>query len=74
SAVEATKTLTSTDGKFRYAGMDFNFNSDIQNDNAEFSIVNNSLSFQIGPNTNQSVNIDVPQLNTVELGIESIDV
>ena len=40
----------------------------------KFSITNNALAFQIGPNTNQNVMIDVPRLDIVTLGIEEIDV
>ncbi|QKS70995.1 flagellin [Paenalkalicoccus suaedae] len=40
----------------------------------EFSVINNALAFQIGPNTNQNVMIDVPELNIVELGIDQIRV
>ena len=40
----------------------------------KFSITNNALAFQIGPNTNQNVMIDVPRLDIVTLGIEDIDV
>lgn len=40
----------------------------------QFALINNSLAFQIGPNTNQNVMIDIPQLDTVRLGIENIDV
>lgn len=39
-----------------------------------FAITNNALAFQIGPNTNQNVMIDVPRLDVVTLGIENIDV
>lgn len=40
----------------------------------KFSITNNALAFQIGPNTNQNVMIDVPRLDIVTLGIEEINV
>ncbi|MFA9556020.1 flagellin [Evansella sp. AB-rgal1] len=40
----------------------------------EFSVTNNSLAFQIGPNTNQNVMIDIPKMDTVELGIEELNV
>ncbi|WP_245741837.1 flagellin [Anaerobacillus arseniciselenatis] len=40
----------------------------------EFALINNALAFQIGPNTNQNVMIDIPQLDTVRLGIENVDV
>ncbi len=40
----------------------------------KFSVTNNALAFQIGPNTNQNVMIDVPRLDIVTLGIEEIDV
>lgn len=40
----------------------------------QFALINNALAFQIGPNTNQNVMIDIPQLDTVRLGIEKVDV
>ncbi|MGO4887008.1 flagellin [Anaerobacillus sp. MEB173] len=73
-AVSATKTLTSRNGVIEYAGMNFTFASNIKEDNSEFNIINNALAFQIGPNTNQNVMIDVPELNTVRLGIEDVRV
>lgn len=46
----------------------------LTNQDTKFSITNNALAFQIGPNTNQNVMIDVPRLDIVTLGIEEIDV
>ncbi|ARK29431.1 flagellin [Halalkalibacter krulwichiae] len=50
--------------------MTFTFDSSTKAGKAEFSVINNALAFQIGPNTNQNVMIDVAELNTVRLGIE----
>lgn len=44
------------------------------NPTTQFALINNALAFQIGPNTNQNVMIDIPQLDTVRLGIEKVDV
>ncbi len=57
-----------------HGGVEFKFNSNIANANTEFSIINNALAFQIGPNTNQNVMIDVDELNTVRLGIDEVRV
>lgn len=46
----------------------------VQNPTTQFALINNALAFQIGPNTNQNVMIDIPQLDTVRLGIEKVDV
>ncbi|MEB1806487.1 MAG: flagellin [Bacillaceae bacterium] len=40
----------------------------------DFNVTNNALAFQIGPNTNQQVMIDIPRMDVVTLGIETIDV
>ncbi|MDZ5471948.1 flagellin [Bacillus sp. 31A1R] len=72
--VDFRKTVTTVNGKVVHGGAEFSFNSSLKQGFSEFSVTNNSLAFQIGPNTNQNVNIDVPQLNTVELGVEHIDV
>ena len=41
---------------------------------SEFHLNQQSTSFQIGANTNQTVFIDVPELSTVKLGIDGISV
>ncbi len=41
---------------------------------SQFDLTNKALTFQIGANTSQTVNIDVPQLSTVKLGIDGISV
>ena len=41
---------------------------------SQFTLTNKALAFQIGANTSQSVNIDVPELSTVKLGIDGISV
>ncbi|WP_373558568.1 flagellin [Bacillus sp. FJAT-45350] len=78
--MEFNKEITSRNGVIRHGGFEFNFDSNIQPSNAtggnttEFALINNALAFQIGPNTNQNVMIDIPQLDTVRLGIERVDV
>lgn len=68
------KTLTTTDGVFEHGGARYTYQTNITAGNTDFNIVNNALAFQIGPNTNQNVMIDVAELSTVRLGIESLKV
>ncbi|WP_319003517.1 flagellin N-terminal helical domain-containing protein [Bacillus shivajii] len=72
--VAFSKTLTTVNGKIEHGGVEFTFNSDIREGKSEYSVINNALSFQIGPNTNQNVMIDVSELNTVRLGIDEVSV
>ncbi|TWI57877.1 flagellin [Halalkalibacter nanhaiisediminis] len=74
NAIAFSKTIRTVNGVMEHGGVEFKFNSDITNNNSEFSIINNALAFQIGPNTNQNVMIDVDELNTVRLGIDQIRV
>ncbi|WP_227935026.1 flagellin N-terminal helical domain-containing protein [Alkalihalobacillus deserti] len=75
---EFDKEITTRNGVIRHGGLEFKFDSSIKVSDAtnktEFALINNALAFQIGPNTNQNVMIDIPQLDTVRLGIEKIDV
>lgn len=77
---EFNKEITTRNGVVRHGGLEFTFDSSIQTSDAatgnttQFALINNALAFQIGPNTNQNVMIDIPQLDTVRLGIENIDV
>lgn len=68
------KTYTTNNGKVVHGGIEFSFLSDLKQGATEFSLTNNALAFQIGPNTNQNVMIDIPQMNVVRLGIEDISV
>lgn len=72
--VAFNKVLTTVNGRLEHGGVEFNFNSNINNGTSEFSIINNALAFQIGPNTNQNVMIDVDELNTVRLNIDEVRV
>lgn len=72
--VTAEKTMTTRNGVIRHGGMEFKFNNEIDNAETTFSVTNNSLAFQIGPNTNQQVMIDIPRMDVVTLGIENVDV
>ncbi|WP_078552967.1 flagellin [Bacillus alkalicellulosilyticus] len=73
--ISAERTLTSTRGRIVHAGIEYNFASNIPtNGSLTFQTTNNALSFQIGANTNQSVMIDIPQMDIVELGVESVNV
>lgn len=70
----ATRTYITNNGVLRHGGVEFEYRSDLKVGLTEFELTNNALAFQIGPNTDQSVMIDIPQMNIVELGIESIKV
>ncbi|MBU9714717.1 flagellin [Evansella tamaricis] len=83
--ITAGKTMTTKNGIVRHGGIEFQFHNDMKDtmeDSGEtvdraistFSITNNSLAFQIGPNTNQQVMIDIPRMDIVTLGIEEVDV
>ncbi|MED4082888.1 flagellin [Halalkalibacterium halodurans] len=72
--IQASRTLTSNNGMFRHGGVEYNFYNNIEEGNLEFTITNNALSFQIGPNTNQNVMIDIPKMDVVTLGIEEVSV
>ncbi|ADH99740.1 flagellin N-terminal helical domain-containing protein [Salisediminibacterium selenitireducens] len=78
--VRATETLTSKNGVIRHGGVEYQFDSSVlvtdtdDEDGEEFRITNNALAFQIGPNTNQDVMIDIPRMDVVTLGIPDISV
>ncbi|WP_096434751.1 flagellin [Alteribacter populi] len=77
--ITSNKEITTQNGRIRHEGFEFHFNNDfeasgVDDDLTEFVITNNALAFQIGPNTDQNVMIDIPQMDTVELGVEEIDV
>lgn len=73
--IKAPRTLTSTNGVFKHGGIEYQFNTSIaEGEELEFTITNNALSFQIGPNTNQNVMIDIPKMDVVTLGIENVSV
>ncbi|KMK76042.1 flagellin [Alkalihalobacillus pseudalcaliphilus] len=72
--VQAAREVTSVNGKFKHGGIDYQFKSNINEDSLNFTVTNNALSFQIGPNTNQNVMIDIPQMDVVTLGIEGVNV
>lgn len=68
------KTVTTRDGKVTHGGLEMTFDSTVKAGSSAFDLTNKSLTFQIGANTNQSLNIDVPQLSTVKLGIDGLNV
>lgn len=72
--IAAEKTMITNEGIVRHGGIEFQFDNEIADEATQFSLTNNALAFQIGPNTNQNVMIDVPRLDIVTLGIEEIDV
>ncbi|ERN54887.1 flagellin [Alkalihalophilus marmarensis] len=72
--IQAERKLVSNNGLFKHGGIEYQFNTSIKEGEMDFNITNNALSFQIGPNTNQNVMIDIPRMDIVTLGIENIDV
>ena len=69
-----SKELTTVNGKIQHGGLELTFGTNIAYGTTKFDLTNKALVFQIGANTNQNVNIDVPQLSTVKLGIDKISV
>ncbi|MFC4738045.1 flagellin [Bacillus daqingensis] len=75
--VRAEKTVTTVNGEFRYEGIHYPVGASVlaaEQPAQEFSLSNNALAFQIGPNTGQEVLIDIPKMDTVTLGITDISV
>nr|WP_281186681.1 flagellin [Bacillus solimangrovi] len=68
------KEITTRNGVIQHGGLEIEFGLNVREGESQFDLTNKSLAFQIGANTGQNVNIDVPQLSTVKLGIEDIDV
>lgn len=68
------KELTTRNGIIKHGGLEMEFGANARKGSSEFDLTNKALGFQIGANTNQTVNIDVPQLSTVKLGIDEINV
>ncbi|GAF66304.1 flagellin [Bacillus sp. TS-2] len=74
NTIHAARELTSVNGKFKHGGVEYQFMNNIDEGTMDFTITNNALSFQIGPNTNQNVMIDIPRMDVVTLGIEGTNV
>ncbi|HHW35997.1 MAG TPA: flagellin [Bacillales bacterium] len=74
TAITFSKDLTTVNGKIQHGGLELTFGTNIACGTTKFDLTNKALIFQIGANTNQNVNIDVPQLSTVKLGIDKISV
>lgn len=68
------KEITTANGKLTHGGLEMEFGANIKQGASQFDLTNKALAFQIGANTNQNVMIDVPQLSTVKLGIDEINV
>ncbi|URM33447.1 flagellin [Cytobacillus firmus] len=69
-----TKEITTQNGVLTHGGLEMKFGTDAKNGTSQFDLTNKALAFQIGANTNQGLQIDVPQLSTVKLGINNISV
>ena len=68
------KELTTNNGVLQHGGLELTFGANARKGASQFDLTNKALTFQIGANTNQTVNIDIPQLSTVKLGIDGISV
>ncbi|UOE95970.1 flagellin [Alkalihalobacillus sp. LMS39] len=73
-AISTTANITTTKGRIIHEGIEYQFGSNVSTGNVEFSITNNSLSFQIGANTNQNVMIDIPAMDSQKLGVDKVKV
>lgn len=74
TAITFPKELTTMNGKVTHGGLEMEFGVNVKMGASQFDLTNKALAFQIGANTNQNVMIDVPQLSTVKLGIDEINV
>ncbi len=74
TAITFPKELKTMNGKVTHGGLELEFGANVKKGESRFDITNKALAFQIGANTNQNVMIDVPELSTVKLGIEEINV
>ncbi|NJP38805.1 flagellin [Alkalicoccus luteus] len=75
--VRAEKEVTTINGEFRYEGIHYPAGASLLTNGAasqSFTLSNNALAFQIGPNTGQEVMIDIPKMDTVTLGITNVSV
>ncbi|MGP7818539.1 flagellin N-terminal helical domain-containing protein [Niallia sp. 01092] len=68
------KELTTRNGIITHGGLELEFGANAKQGASQFDLTNKALTFQIGANTNQNVQIDVPQLSTVKLGIDGLNV
>lgn len=69
-----SKEIATRNGVLQHGGLDLTFGANAIRGTSAFDLTNKALAFQIGANTNQNVMIDVPQLSTVKLGIDEINV
>ena len=74
TAVTFKKELTTRNGMINHGGLEMEFGVNVKEGDSQFDLTNKALTFQIGANTSQTVNIDVPELSTVKLGINGISV
>ncbi|WP_026700227.1 flagellin N-terminal helical domain-containing protein [Salibacterium aidingense] len=72
--VETISDFDTKNGKVSIGGLEIPFDSDIDNGTTNFEVTNNALAFQIGPNSDQQVMVDIPELDSEELGIADVDV
>lgn len=69
-----SKEILTANGKINHGGLEMEYGANVKQGASKFDLTNKALAFQIGANTNQNVMIDVPQLSTVKLGIDEINV
>lgn len=73
-AITFDKTIQTENGIIKHGGLELQFDTKMKAASTDFTLTNKALAFQIGANTNQNVAIDVPQLSTVKLGIDKINI
>ncbi|SFE31896.1 flagellin N-terminal helical domain-containing protein [Alteribacillus iranensis] len=63
------------EGKFSASHMEFHIDNNAKaGDTSTFEIANNEQAFQIGPNSEQQIQIAIPKMDAKELGLENIEV
>lgn len=74
TSITFPKEITTRNGVIQHGGLEMTFGADARQGTSNFDLTNKALTFQIGANTSQNLNIDVPQLSTVKLDIDDINV
>lgn len=69
-----SKELITRNGEVEHGGLKLSFGANVKEGASQFDLTNKALTFQIGANTNQNLNIDIPQLSTVKLGINNLNI
>ncbi|SDH36655.1 flagellin [Alteribacillus bidgolensis] len=72
--IELKEEVSTKDGKIQLGDLEFEFRANISDGSSDFQVINNSLAFQIGPNTGQQVMVDIPKMDAEELDVDEVDV